>query len=174
MSIRSLTTIGAVRDVRAPLKQDVGAKPKGSGEEAASLRDLLVAQVPTEMVAPYTAVTAAIVGAIATPTVSNPNPSELEFLRWLVFGVMVAATFALVWIGKSGKAPDGTSRFPVPELIGATAAAAGWGLAMPGSPLTPYLDDATTRAVVPVVIAFVAVIVTLVTAAFLKKKGESS
>jgi hypothetical protein len=68
MSIGALTTLAAVRDNGRPTKQDVGkAAAPDMAEEQASLTDVRVTPVPTELVAPYTAVTAAIVGAVARP-----------------------------------------------------------------------------------------------------------
>ena len=77
MSLGAFTTLAAVRDERPPTKQDVGKSiAPGKAPEAASLTDILVTQVPTELVAPYTAVTAAIVGAVARPTTPPRIPTS--------------------------------------------------------------------------------------------------
>jgi hypothetical protein len=67
MSIASLTSLAAARNARAPTKHDVGKAVAAEPAANASLVDVLVSQVPTELVAPYTAVMAAIVGVVAKP-----------------------------------------------------------------------------------------------------------
>src|SRR5215467_8965378 len=116
MSLGALTTLAAARDKRVPTKQDVGKATTDKAEEPASLTDILVTQVPTELVAPYTAVTAAIVGAVAKPTKVVPNPDQLANWRWLTFAILIVATVVLIWEGKRRKSQD--ARFPVLEVAG--------------------------------------------------------
>jgi len=97
MSLGTLTTLAAARDKRSPTKQDVGKVTLDKAEEPASLTDILVTQVPTEIVAPYTVISAAIVGAVANPSEAMPNPDQLAAWRWLAFGILIVATVVLVW-----------------------------------------------------------------------------
>jgi hypothetical protein len=177
MSIGALTTLAAVRDTTEPSKQDVGKAvavgplaPRTAGaagvapsaaKEPASLTDILVTQVPTELVAPYTAVTAAIVGAVAKPSATVPYPDQLAAWRWLAFGILIVATVALIWEGKRRKSPD--RRFPALEVTGAVISATGWAFALPGSPLTPYLHGAALT-LTPLIVAFAAVAAAAMTA----------
>lgn len=166
MSIAALTTVAAARDLRTPRKQDAG-KTKHDAEPApASLSDLLVTQVPTELVAPYTAVTAAIVGLVAKPTSQNPHPDQLTTWRWIVFAILLAGTFALVWEGKRRKADGGP--FPLLEVTGALIAATGWAFALPASPLSPYLHGTAAQTATPLSIAFAAIVASSVTAGALQ------
>jgi hypothetical protein len=162
MSISALTTVAAVRDERPPTKRDAG-KSKTPGDTAtASLTDLLATQVPTELVAPYTAVTAGIVGGIKL----GPGADQLTTWRWLAFVILLVGTVGLVWAGKRRKAGGG--KFPLLEITGALAAAVGWALALPESPLTPYLHSEGGRIAAPLLIAFGAVVFTSITAAALQ------
>jgi hypothetical protein len=156
MSLGTLTTLAAVRDKRPPEKQDVG-KPTAPGKtgEAASLTDILVTQVPTELVAPYTAVTAAIVGAVAEPSKAVPNPDQLTSWRWLAFAILIVATVVLTWQGKQRKSPG---PFPMLEVTGAEITATGWAFALPGSPLIPYLHG-NSQILTPLIVAFATVVV---------------
>lgn len=172
MSLGALTSLAAVRDTRAPTKQDVGKSTGDKGGESASLTDILVSQVPTELVAPYTAVTAAIVGAVAKPSKAAPNPDQLTNWRWLAFAILVIATAVLVWEGKRRKSEH--SDFPLLEITGAVTAATGWAFALPGSPLIPYLHG-VSQTLTPVTVAFGAVAAASFTASALqapRKKKE--
>jgi hypothetical protein len=168
MSLGALTTLAAVRDKRAPLKQDVGKAASDKAGEPASLTDILVSQVPTELVAPYTAIAAAIVGAVAKPTRAVPNPDQLATWCWLAFAILIMATVVLIWEGKRRKSPD--TRFPLLEEAGGVAAATGWAFALPGSPLIPYLHG-TSQILAPLIVAFAAVAVTAMTASACKHRG---
>lgn len=169
-------TLGAVRDKRKPTRQDVGKAPPtaADADNTAKVRDLLLALIPTEVVAPYTAVTAIIVGAIAKPTPQTPNPDEYEDLRWLVFGVMVLTVGAFVWFAKKRKEASGETRFPALEISGAVLAAIAWAFLLPESPLTPYIDDEVRRSLFPPILGFVVVMATLVVAQALKKKANGA
>ena len=78
MSIAALTTLAAARVERAPMKLDVGKQTPKAQDNLATITDILITQVPTEVVAPYTAVTAAIVGAVGkvTPRTRIPTSSS--------------------------------------------------------------------------------------------------
>jgi hypothetical protein len=172
MSVAALTTLAAVRDTRPPTKQDVGkSTAPDAAKEPASLTDMLVSQVPTELVAPYTAVTAAIVGAVDKPTTKVPNPDQLAAWRWLAFAVLVVATAALVWEGKRRKARGGP--FPLLETVAGLVAATGWAFALPGSPLIPYLHG-KSQTLAPLVIAFAAVAAGAIVAGTLQAPRRSA
>ncbi len=155
MSISTLTTLSAARSARKPTKRDVGKATAGDADKdkQPGLVDLLVTAIPTELVAPYTALSAIIVGAIDEPTKKVPEPDEFEFWRWLIFGVLLLATFATVWRGTNKKSD--VKRFPALEIGVAVVAAIGWALALPNSPLIPYIEGAS-KSFVPAVAAFVA------------------
>ena len=155
MSVAALTSLAAVRDARAPTKQDVGkSTDPAEAAEPAGLTDMLVSQVPTELVAPYTAVTAAIVGAVDKATPTNLRPDQLAGWRWLAFAILMVSIPPLVWAGKRRKAGGG--KFPLLEIVAALVAGGGWAFALPGSPLVPYLHG-KAAILAPVVVAFAAV-----------------
>jgi hypothetical protein len=161
MSVSSLTTLGAVRDERAPSKADVGKTPPedAKAEEPPSLTDLLVTAVPTELVAAYTAAMAAIVGAVDKPVEGQPLPDQLEAWRWVAFAALLFATAGAIVQGikrKRARKKSRVKRFPLAELAAGMVAAAGWGLALPASPLDPYVSD-DVRTFLPLLIALVAV-----------------
>ena len=174
VSLSTLTTLAVVRDADRPTKRAIGRQPQDGDDQPASLTDLLVTMVPTELVAPYTAAAAGVVGAVASPSASDPHPDQLTAWRWLLFGVLLAATFGLVWLGKrlkESRGPGGSRGFPLPESAGAVVAAAGWALALPMSPLVPYLHG-NAPIFVPFVVAFVAVAATSLIAAGLQRPRQ--
>lgn len=176
MSVLSLTTLATVRDTETPKRKHVGkAPPQASdADQRATIVDLLVTQVPVEVVAPYTAITAWIVNAVAKPTKDQPNPNQYVTLRWIVFAVLLLTVFALVWMVKRSKAPTAKSRFPALEITGAVVAAIAWAFLLPGSPIVPYINDPIYRSLIPGVIGFVAVMGNLMIATALQRPAGTA
>lgn len=167
MSLSSLTTLAVIRDSAPPKKGDIGkAKTEPEKDKVASLPDLLVTLVPTELVAPYTVAAAGVVGAIDDPSVTNPHPDEFTVIRWLLFAGLIATVAVWVWADKRRKPGAGT-RFPLPELIGAVVAAGGWALALPMSPLAAHLDG-EILIVIPIAVAFFALAINIAIAKVLQ------
>ena len=86
------------------------------------------------------------------------QPDEFQAWRWLLFALLLGGTFLIVWLVSRSKQPAGSKPFPLLEVSGATIAAAGWGLAMPESPLAPYLGK-PEEIFVPLIVGFAAVVV---------------
>lgn len=173
MSVRSLGTLAAVRDVKAPKKGDMGKgkartddTPPPDNAKTPTLLDLLVTLVPTELVAPYTLTVGVIVGLIDKPTTKNPKPDDFAEGRVLLFIALLVLTAAYIYIDKRSK--ESRKRLPLPEIIGGVVAAAAWGLVMPMSPLETILDG-KQPAVAAAVIAFVALGINAVIAKALKR-----
>jgi hypothetical protein len=131
-------------------------------------------------------VTTPIVGAVTQFSAANPHPDQLLVWRWIAFGLLLVGTVGLVWAGAWRKTRahqeekrqdqgydaweiETKPRFPALELTGAAVAAAGWALAIPGSPLSPYLDGTGTQVAVPLLIAFAAIVATGIIATLLQK-----
>jgi hypothetical protein len=169
MSIASLTSLAAARNARAPTKHDVGKAVAAEPAANASLVDVLVSQVPTELVAPYTAVMAAIVGVVAKPSKTRPNPDQLVAWRWVTFAILVVGTVGLVWEGARRKS-TGPKRFPLLEITGALGAAIGWAFVFPDSALSPYLHSKAAHTITPLLVAFAAVVFTAITASALRNQ----
>lgn len=174
MSISTLATLAVTRNAGRPSKADTGEKPAGSddSDKTPSLAQLLVKQVPTGMVAGYTAVVAALVELVDKPTSDVPEPDEHLLWRWIVFGMLVVGSAALTYVSYVGKAAD-SARTPLLELTGVAFAAAGWGLVVPESPLLAQANGADGAALV-VIIGFAALIINLVVAALLKRPSKDS
>jgi hypothetical protein len=170
MSVSSLTTIAAFRETAAagaqPRKQDIGQVAAGhaTADHKAGVTDVLAKQIPTELIAPYTALTAAIVGAVAKPTTASPNPDQLAGWRWAAFAVLIASVILLVWFGKRQK--TGTWDFPVAAVCAGVVSAVLWAFLMPGSPLVPYLSE-TANTLVPLFVAVGGTVVAAGTATIL-------
>jgi hypothetical protein len=172
MSIAALTTVAAARDLGTPIKQDAGKATRNSPPVPASMTDLLITQVPTELVAPYTAVTAGLVGAVAKASSANMHPDQLTGWRWLALAILLVGTFGLTWEGKVRKAPGGA--FPLLEITGALIAATGWAFALPASPLSPYLHGTAAQTATPLVVAFAAIVASSITAGALQSPRKSA
>jgi hypothetical protein len=168
-----LTTLAAARETASRggklTKADVAHVKVGSAaaEEPASVTDVLANQVPTELLVPYTALTAAIVAAVAQPTKSNPHPDQLSGWRWAAFVLLMASVVLLVWFGKRQKTD--TWKFPLVAVVAGTVSATGWAFLMPGSPLVPYLSK-TANTLVPLFFGVGGVVVAAGTASLLISK----
>lgn len=170
MSLSALTSIAAARENAAQGKKlskaELAVVPVGDANagQDASVVDALAKQVPTELIAPYTALVAAIVGAVAKPTKTNPNPDQLSQWRWAAFAVLVGSVILLVWFGTHQK--TGKWNFPLAAVFAGTISAALWAFLMPGSPLVPYLGK-TANTLVPLFVAVGGVVVVAGTASIL-------
>jgi hypothetical protein len=172
MSVSSLTTIAAVREAhrgKPPTKGEIGKVPAHHADagQSAGISDVLAKQLPTEVVAPYTALTAAIVAAIAKPTPKNPHPDQLIYWRWAAFAVLIASVVLLVWFGKQQKSSTHSWRFPIAAVVSGVVAAAVWACMMPGSPIGPYLHSEHAQVLVPLFIAVGGVVVAALSASVL-------
>jgi hypothetical protein len=175
MSVGSLTTIAAARDdlrQTAPSgsrvsKGAIGRVPAHHVEagQSAGVADVLAKQLPTELVAPYTALTAVIVGAIASPTPNRPHPDQLIAWRWTAFGVLIASVILLVWFGKQQK--TGRWSFPLAAVTSGVVAAVVWACMMPASPISPYLHSEHAQVLVPLFIAVAGVVAAALSASLL-------
>lgn len=119
MSARSLAQLAVDRDVSHPGDSVVGTST-----------DVLVAAVPSEALAAYTAVIGVV---LASDIGSGYGP-----FRWSAFGVFVALAMLAPVVFFRNRAADSernTRHAPYFECVTAGVAAAAWGLVMPGSPL---------------------------------------
>ena len=92
--------------------------------------DVLVAAVPSEALAAYTAVTGVVL--------SSDIGSGYAPFRWAAFGTFVALAVlapAVFFRNRASESERKTRHAPYFECVTAGAAAAAWGLVMPGSPL---------------------------------------
>jgi hypothetical protein len=170
MSVSSLTTIAAAReDVpdRRPTKGEIGKVPSYHPEagQSAGVADVLAKQFPTELVAPYTALTAAIVAAVGKPTPRDPHPDQLIWWRWAAFAVLIASVILVVWFGKRQKTRNWG--FPAAAITSGVVAAAAWACMMPGSPVGPYLHSEHAQVLVPLFIAVGGVVAATLSASLL-------
>lgn len=168
MSVASLTTIAAIREAgNGPEKGQIGKVQPGHVDagKAAAATDVFAKQIPTELIAPYTVLTAAIVGAVAKPTKKNPAPDQLSGWRWAAFAVLVASVILMVWWGKRQK--TGTWSFPIAAVSAGLLSAVFWALLMPGSPLVPYLHSKHAKEFLPLFIAVIGAVVAYGTASLL-------
>jgi hypothetical protein len=167
MSTSSLTTLAVTRDSRVPTKADIGkavskdAAP--AGEEAAekppTIPDLLVTLLPTGIVAAYTAAITVVVGVLPDATAAEPSPAEHLGPRFILLALMICSVAGWTWRDykeKSRKAKSTAKRTPWTEISGASVVAAGWGLAMPGSPLAALVNTGFSEVFWPLLAGFAA------------------
>jgi hypothetical protein len=145
MSARTLGQLAAKRDDSA------------AGTDVSSATAALIATIPTETLAAYTAVVGTV---LAADIASQYGP-----FRWAIFGVFILLAFLAPMLAyrRPEASADGTgaSRRTVPllECAAAALAAAAWGLVMPGSPLTIVVDgNALIFATVSIVVGAAAVL----------------
>ena len=126
MSIKSISVVETQRDTGTP-QDKVGDANKPKSEA-------LVDAIPTEILAPYTAILAVIV--------ANADAGEWEVGRWVLYVIAAAIIpIAVWWLWRRDKSAVATRRVPVAGMFGATIAFGAWGLVMPGAPLTYSIDD---------------------------------
>jgi len=149
MSLRSLVGVAVERDSAEPVVDTTGAVAEGEAEVGAappsagasglsSATGVLVAAIPGEVLAPYTA----LIGVVVS-TASAKN--DYATLRWWLFGIGTAlVVVSLLATFYRARASAGR-HVPFVEIVAATIAFASWGLVMPGSPLSLSVtgDDLT-------------------------------
>lgn len=152
MSVRSLSQLAIRRDVAPPgnpipaglsPSAGQGGTPLPSGDAVTAYADALVAQIPTEVVAAYTAVMAVVAEVI--PATDAYLPARVA----IVVGTVVFAPAAVIAAyfasgGRAVKWPQGggnpSRHVPLLEPLGAAIAAAAWALSTPTSPLAAALS----------------------------------
>jgi hypothetical protein len=174
-----MTTIAVTRNSRKPLRADTGAavtamtekekaEQEAEGGGNAKLTDILVETVPTGLVTAYTAFIAIVSQIVADPTPEVPKPEQFLGLRWIGFVALVLLALFITYGSYVKKAGTG-ARIPVPELLSVGVAAAGWGLALPESPLVVWMDG-TAGLIATALVAFIAVGINLGLANFMMKE----
>ena len=141
MSITALTDLAVERDMAPP------------GASVAQFADALTKTIPTESLTAYTAFIA-IIQSVA------PEGSSYLPVRWWAFGGFMAITFTAVLLSyyrkvrvariSMGAHPKG--RWTPLELVPALFAAAAWGLALPGGPLSALLQGAAETLTISAII----------------------
>jgi hypothetical protein len=137
MSLSTLGTIAAQRDKGRPrrAKRKPRTREDAEATEESGYLNLLVAAIPTEPLALYTALVGGIVATIET------GDDELLFLRWLIYAGGIV--YIAAWLGTSyfrRPKADKKRKFPWAETAAAVVAFAAWGLVMPESPLYAELE----------------------------------
>jgi hypothetical protein len=140
MSLRSLTSIAVQRDAETPKKVEKTTQADAATQTVPQgWADVLIAAIPTEVLAVYTVVTGVIVGTI------QAGENERLDMRWVLYGATVAIVVAwLAFAYRRQRTSTRKRRFPVAETFAATVAFGAWGLVMPGSPLAASLDGDET------------------------------
>jgi hypothetical protein len=134
MSIRSLSSLAVQREAIVPQK----AKKKANADEAETVpqtwTDAIVSAIPSEPLALYTTVIGIIV---ATVTVGGDNRF---WMRWILYAIGIVAV--VIWLAAEyyRKRTAKKRRFAWAEAAAASIAFAGWGLVMPGNPLSLSLS----------------------------------
>jgi len=139
MSLNSMLQVELQRDVKPKPTKRVQTKNAAGeveeSEEQQKAKDLLIAAVPTEVLAPYTALVGLIVSTIDT------GESPRELMRWIIYFVGLLAIFLFLWLSYSHQKDSSAKRtFPIAGIAVALVAFAAWGLVMPGSPLSVTLS----------------------------------
>jgi uncharacterized membrane protein len=142
MSIQSMANLAEERDSGTPRRPAArrsaarAAQPAPTDQQTRT--DVLISAIPTEVLGPYTAIVGVVVSTI------DSGEGDRAFLRWTLYGVGLLAI--VFWLGSAYlRGTARKRRFPLAETLAALFAFAGWGLVMPGSPLSLSLsgDDLT-------------------------------
>ena len=139
MSIRSLSSLALQRDAAAPkrTKRRPTSAEDAKKTEQQRRADVLVAMIPTEPLAVYTAAVALVVAQIGNLEPEN----QYMLLRWILFaGFCAGIPGFLIVTYLRNKSATKSRRLPFAEVVSAALAFGAWGLIMPGSPLAAELD----------------------------------
>jgi uncharacterized membrane-anchored protein len=144
VSLNTMLQVELDRDATTPKKRvrrKSADKTSVPTEEEQKRTDLLIHAIPTEVLAPYTALVGGIVATI------DPGENDQAFLRWTIYVVGLAAIALYLGVSYARqRAQDSKRKFPWAGTLAAIAAFAAWGLVMPGSPLSLEVSgDALTR-----------------------------
>lgn len=174
MSISSTARLAIARDSGSPTRGNLGRGNPSESGDAAKMRDVLAAMVPTELIAPYTLAIAIWAGMVDDPTPAVPHPTQYLIGRWITFGALVALSLVSVFVAyKTRKqAKVKARRFPFLELLGTLVAAVAWGLSTPESPVLAALDG-KMKAAIPVLLAAAGAAFLGVMSPLLKKPASS-
>lgn len=143
MSAKSLAKLAVDRDTTPPGQSAVNDST-----------DALVAAVPTEALAAYTAVVGVVLAA-------NIGSGYAPFRWWAYAAFIALAVLAPLSLFKQRSAASTmeSRKLPIPECLTAGAAAAAWGLVMPGNPLALIIQgNALVFATTAILVGAVAVI----------------
>lgn len=160
-----MTSIAVQRDEQPPTKLKKAPSRKEQPPEAVpqGWTDVLVAAIPTEVLAVYTSVIGIVVGTI------QAGDDERVALRWLLYGATTLIVFAWLTAAYRRARVSKKRRFPFAETAAAVLAFAAWGLVMPGSPLSVSFDGEET-AIWSAIITGLAVLILAMLGAPLKDK----
>jgi hypothetical protein len=132
-----MAAIAVERDEEAPRKKGSGrtAPQAGDAESPLSRTDVLIAAIPTEVLALYTGIVAVIL--------TNSSEDKHMMLRWILYAAgFLAISFWLVSDYLRKRATSRKKRkLPWVETFAALVAFGAWGLVMPGSPLGEELSQ---------------------------------
>jgi hypothetical protein len=145
--------LGPAKQTLAKLAVDRDATRPGKSVVDDST-DALVAAVPTEALAAYTAV----IGVVLAANIG----SAYALFRWCAYATFIAlAVLAPLSLFKQRSAASTmeSRKLPIPKCLTAGAAAAAWGLVMPGNPLTLIIQgNALVFATTAILVGTVAVL----------------
>jgi hypothetical protein len=111
---------------------------------------MLLAALPTEVIAPYTFLVTMLIGLIDVE--KGEHLDQFEAARWGLWALAVLATGFFVWDTVRRKRRQGAwMPFPALEVTSAVLAAGVWGVTVPESPLVIRLNG-DNRLVVPLFI----------------------
>lgn len=130
-SWRDQIVVAHVQDTFTDFVYEVGVLPPTKpADELQKAQGALVDSIPTEVIAPYTAIVAIIA--------ANASKSDtFAALRWWTFAISFAFIIAYITASYVRTPSANRSRkLPFVEILGALIAFAAWGLAMPESPLS--------------------------------------
>lgn len=128
MSVKAMSSIALRRDDPDQSKGRATDGADAGGSLPAAV-DVLVHCIPSEVLAPYTA----LVGIVVATT---KDGGDRLLLRWAMFVVSLVLVGVTLAAGYLRSKPAGGRRLPVVEMAASMLAFGAWGLAMPGSPLS--------------------------------------
>lgn len=172
VSLQTLTTIAAERDQGVPKKKTSkrSAEQAPDADSPLSNTDVLIAAIPTEVLALYTG----LVTAITVNISSDAGADRHLFMRWILYAVGFCGIVA--WLGVNyvrGQHPK-TRRFPFAETAAAVVAFAAWGLVMPGSPLAEALSKDNRNIWYPIIVTAALLVMGLIGVPLRQKTKKAS
>ena len=150
MSLQALNTIAAERDQDVPKKKTSKrtAPQAQDAESPLSKTDILIAAIPTEVLALYTG----LVTAITVNISNNAGADKHLLMRWILYVAGFCGIVAWLGVNYMRGSHSKKRRFPFAETAAAIVAFAAWGLVMPGSPLAEALSKDNRNIWYPIIV----------------------
>ncbi|MEY2449617.1 MAG: hypothetical protein QOH79_3093 [Acidimicrobiaceae bacterium] len=186
MSLNAMVDLAVARERGVPKRQGrfrtesdpaADADPEADASPVSKVGSVLVAAIPAEALALYTAFVTAtksrfVPSAEVAPTLKTAQLSDLASLRWFVFGAVLVGMIGYIFSGWRGSPAARRRKVPFAETLSAVVAFVAWAMAMPDGMVGLFVKS-TDVEVVSLGVATAAAALLLGVSAPLRKQAKA-